>query len=1406
MSSFKDELLEIASFKPYPFKAPSAWLGHLPFAAWLTRNLKPATIVELGSHWGHSYFTFCQAVSESKLDTKCYAVDTWQGDEHAGNYGDEVYAHVDAHNQANYSNFSQLLRMTFDEALKQIPDGSVELLHIDGLHTYEAVKHDFDTWLPKLAPGAVVLFHDTNVHDREFGVWQLWAELLQRYPNNLEFLHSHGLGVLQLNGATAAKKLTWLDAAYIEKQQIKDYFSAIGSRQVEIFERNTAKAELILLNDALKHSNGLVVDLNQELIKNHENAVRHIEKLEGDMEQRTKELITDNKIKSSLELEDHRILKSNLELELEDHRILESNLELELEDHRILESNLELELNEYRIRLRDIKQSSSWRITLPLREVRTWIATPKKQAKRYIKWGARLARGLYQFLPLSESAKLMHKNALNKHFPRLLAIGGSHAAITQKLVCPKIESFVPEKITNPVEFAKSVEISLSPSPTVSIIIPVYGQIDYTLRCLASIAEHSTQVSFEVIVVDDCSLDTSASILPKVNGIRFIRNTENQGFIRSCNTGAGAARGEYLCFLNNDTKVTAGWLDELMRTFEVFPGTGLVGSKLVYPDGRLQEAGGIVWQDGSAWNFGRYQDPSQPIYNYAREVDYCSGASIMVPTVLFKELGGFDEHYLPAYCEDCDIALKIRDKGYRVIYQPLSTVIHFEGVTSGVDTSKGTKAYQVENTKKLYTRWGTRLKNHQLAGVDVDNAKDRAAKRRVLVIDHCTPTPNKDAGSLITFNMMLLLREMDFQVTFIPENDFLYQSEYTTALQRAGIEVLYAPYVTSVEQHIKKYGKRYALVFMYRPIVYERHFGAIRQHCPQAKVLFHTVDLHFLRMSRQAVLQSNADMQQAANSMKRLELSAICAVDASIVVSTTELQLLRTDLPTAKLHVFPLIMDVEGASQPFADRRDIVFVGGYQHAPNVDAVKYFVAEVMPMLRKRLPSVRFFAVGSHTPAEIYALACEDVVVTGFVDDITPLLGKMRISVAPLRYGAGIKGKIGSAMAVGLPVVATPLAAEGMSLQDGKTILVAEGAEQFAETIVKLYQSESLWNQISQNSLQFAEKTWGAEAAWQALHLILDDLGLSSVRGKYPLSLYASLDATQTANKKTVNELVPIARVRTRKEYEAVLESNEVKQSKNVEANLLQTTITEKFSMDGYCVPCNKKVSFLVDMQSGGQRQETAWIPNWRERLGCPSCQMSNRQRLMAALITQNLDAPHKKHVYFMEHVTPIYKWAINTFMQHDIVGSEYLGHEYKSGDIIQGIRHEDVENLSFSDASLDLIVSNDVFEHVPNPAQAFAECARVLNTEGTMLATIPFHSNADKSIIRSKIVDGQLEHYLTQSYHGNPVSADGSLVFTDFGWDLLQEMRDAGFTDVVAEVYVSIPLGHLGGGQLVFRLTK
>lgn len=1025
-----------------------------------------------------------------------------------------------------------------------------------------------------------------------------------------------------------------------------------------------------------------------------------------------------------------------------------------------------------------------------------------------IRHSLRFAKRLYQSLPLSYRTRALHRRTLSRLFPKVLFLSGNQPSSIPALSIPtNLQLATRPDAGNPQPNGFSIDLSTSSSPVVSIIIPMFGKIEYTLQCLASIEANPPKSAFEVIVIDDGSPDGTGA-LNRVNGIRVLRNQNNLGFIRSCNLGARAAAGEYLHFLNNDTCVTPDWLDELLRTFREFPGTGLVGSRLLYPDGRLQEAGGIIWRDGTAWNFGRFQDPKLPEYNYAREVDYCSGASILVPRALFTELGEFDEHYLPAYCEDSDLALKIRAKGHRVIYQALSTVIHFEGTTSGTDTSRGIKSHQIGNSVKLFQRWQERLRSHQAPGTDVNRAKDRMATRRVLVLDHCTPRPNQDAGSVTVANILLLLRDMGFQVTFIPEADFLFLPGYTADLQRVGIEVLYAPYVLSVKHHLKQNGERYDLVLLFRPTVADRNIKAIRTYCPNAKTLFHTVDLHFLRIQRESELMNDRSTLKFAAEMKQVEFDMIRRADASIVHSTVELDLLRQELPHKRIHVFPLIMDVHGTEIGFASRRDLVFIGGYQHPPNVDAAKFLVEQIMPLLRSRLPGIRLHLVGSNARPTIGHLASEDVIVTGFVEDLNALLDQMRISVAPLRYGAGIKGKIGSAMVVGLPVVATRLAAEGMSLIDGENVLLADGAEEFAATVARLYTDEALWKKLSMASIAHADDSWGAEAAWRTLADILIGIGLNIERGAHPLRLCSSSIPPEEPFIPSQREksLRPSFTASNRQEYEHGVQLPVLARIRRIERFLVDSAGTDTFTVSGFCEPCKRTVPFLVDGLVGGYHVEGRLVPNWRERLVCSHCQMNNRQRLIATLINDLVARERRRKIYLMEQVTPIYHWARASFPQHDIVGSEYMGDGYRSGELVDGIRHEDSMNLSFDDGSLDLLISNDVFEHVPDPHRAFAECARVLRPNGVMFATIPFHSDRDRSVARAEIGDTGLRYLLPQMFHGNPISDDGSLVCTDFGWDVLDAIQAAGFSTAAMEAYTCAERGHLGGAMLVIRATR
>lgn len=329
-------LLQVSQFQPVSLVTPNSWCGHLPFAAWLVQQFKPEIFVELGTHTGNSFFTFCQAVKENSLPTRCYAIDTWQGDEHAGYYGDEIYGRVDAHTSEHYNGFARLLRTTFDEGLNYFADNSIDLLHIDGLHTYDAVKHDFDTWLPKLGPGAVVIFHDTNVRQNNFGVWQLWQELAQRYPA-FEFLHSHGLGLLQLDGGAPEKRLAWLSAPEELKHTLRDYFAALGNQQVT----RLANMELTRQNSDLQQR---LTDLYKQLENMHNDMLHAVSE-----RARVEQLLFAERDQAE---ELQRVLASRTS-ELE---------QAAAQQQLLIERQQELEQA-----IQQIISSTSWRITAPVR-------------------------------------------------------------------------------------------------------------------------------------------------------------------------------------------------------------------------------------------------------------------------------------------------------------------------------------------------------------------------------------------------------------------------------------------------------------------------------------------------------------------------------------------------------------------------------------------------------------------------------------------------------------------------------------------------------------------------------------------------------------------------------------------------------------------------------------------------------------------------------------------------------------------------------------------------------------------------------------------------------------------------------------------------------------------------------
>ena len=613
-----------------------------------------------------------------------------------------------------------------------------------------------------------------------------------------------------------------------------------------------------------------------------------------------------------------------------------------------------------------------------------------------------------------------------------------------------------------------IRLQCPAEPDISIVIPVYGQCNLTLRCLKSLSDSDIRRSFEVILVDDASEDESAEKLNAVPGIRYLRNAENQGFLKSCNRGAALAHGRYLFLLNNDTVVENGALDALADTFDDHDNVGLVGAKLYFEDGRLQEAGGIVWSDGSAMNFGRGDDPRKPEYNYVRDADYCSGAAIMLPTALWQQLGGFDNYYVRAYYEDTDLALRVREAGYRVLYQPFAKVVHSEGATSGTDLSKGEKRYQLENRTRFLERWRETLATKHLAPTTSPQlAKDRSAAARALVIDWDIPTPDHDSGSLDTFNLIRMLGRLGVKTTFAAHRDLAYFGEYTDAVQRLGAEVLYAPYCGSLSTYLKEHGKDQDYVIVHRVAVFKDWERDLKKYCPQARIIFSTVDLHHIREARQAEVENSESLRKKAESTKRDEIRLARKADATVVVSKTEQALLAESLPDVPVFHLPLIRDVPGAGEAaFESRRGIAFLGNYLHPPNADAILHFVQDIWPEFLSAVPDAALYIGGGQMSSEVAQLSDLDGVQTlGYVPDLVAFYNRIRLTVAPLRYGAGAKGKVVSSLCHGVPVVASPIAAEGMDVEHGRDILIANNQAEWIKHLKSAYCDPDLWRTLSE-----------------------------------------------------------------------------------------------------------------------------------------------------------------------------------------------------------------------------------------------------------------------------------------------------------------------------------------------------
>lgn len=625
---------------------------------------------------------------------------------------------------------------------------------------------------------------------------------------------------------------------------------------------------------------------------------------------------------------------------------------------------------------------------------------------------------------------------------------------------------------------RPLQFSSAPSPRVAVIVPVYNNWSVTADCLRSLMMTTCASEYRLVVVDDGSSDETAARLQEIPGITVVGDGTNNGFLRAVHAGVAATTEEYVVLLNNDTIVTDGWLDALVATADADANVGIVGSMLLYPDGMLQEAGSLIFNDGRGINYGKGDIPARAWYQFPREVDYCSGASLLIRRQTWDATGGFDLDFAPAYYEETDLAFAARRAGYRVLYQPKSIVFHLEGESYGREENPQRTALLERNKARLIEKWGAEISQHEPPAVrNRAGAAWRSARGRILVVDTNVPETDKDSGSIRMFEVVRVLRDLGYAVTFMSLKQPPHEP-YAAQMRDLEVEVLDGR-LNYVEE-VNRLAPFLRVAIFSRPIVGEVMEPVVRKLAPNAKIIYDTVDLHYIREARRAELENSQEVKAEAERFEEIELGLVRRCDATLVVTGVEQRILEEAVPTA------VIREVSNVHSPiprhgsFAERRDILFVGNFNHLPNRDAVWWFVREIFPLVHAALPDATFKIVGSHMPEDISAIEMDGVEPIGWVHDLVPLYHAVRVVVAPLRYGAGIKGKLGESAAHGVPFVCTSIATEGTLMLHERDCLNADSAEDFAAAVIRLYTDENVWETLSVNVQSAIERQCSPDVA--------------------------------------------------------------------------------------------------------------------------------------------------------------------------------------------------------------------------------------------------------------------------------------------------------------------------------------
>lgn len=707
-----------------------------------------------------------------------------------------------------------------------------------------------------------------------------------------------------------------------------------------------------------------------------------------------------------------------------------------------------------------IRQSWSWELTAPLRIMHKIL--PRR---------SRVAAPIPFNQPLANGSDSMP------------GVGAAEVASTAQDhidAKEKTRQAFATRLSDFFEAGDVIELPRSEHPDVSIILVLYNQAPLTFGCLSSIVESvgNSSLGIEVIIADNGSTDQTAELLRKIEGATVLWNETNLGFLKAVNQAAAQATGRHILLLNNDAQLLAGSLEAATRVLDANPDVGAVGGRLILPDGTLQEAGSVVWEDGSTVGYGRGDSPTSPAYMFRREVDYCSGAFLLTRRELFEQLGGFDEAYVPAYYEETDYCMRLWKAGFRIVYEPEAVVLHYEfgsseKVGSALDLQRAHReVFADKHAEKLRSHLAPLISNvlaARTAGI---------RRKRILMIEDGIPHPQLGSGYPRSKRIVEELVAGGALVTFFPTLRLTEEWREVRLDVPPEVEVMLGHSIADLEQFLEERRGFYGAILVCRPHNMKALVAVARRR-PEllagatliydAEALFAERDILERRLIGEPLEQAAAEamMVEEASLARRAQL--VLSVSSHESAEFQRLGVGRVELLGHTIEPSP-------GALPFAKRRDFLFVGRLyeERSPNVDGVAWFSREILPMVQRTLGrEVVLKVAGKIGASSILKLKCPSLMLLGQVRDLAPIYDGARVFIAPTRYAAGIPHKVHEAAAHGVPSVVTPLLAEQLGWRDGEELLVGHDSESFAAQCSRLYRDEELWTRIRENALDRVRK---------------------------------------------------------------------------------------------------------------------------------------------------------------------------------------------------------------------------------------------------------------------------------------------------------------------------------------------